>query len=186
MTIIPVLKGYKDKWGKHLIQIKVADGTKRKFYSTKIKIAKTDWDDKTLQVKPEHPNAKQYNTIIRKKVVELESEQFNDEGIKEIDLFKYLVECIGQWERVKASETIRQYWSEVNKLKRFPAKKISDINLSWLNKYVQHLYQIGNTTNTVWKSLKFVRLIIRKAYRERISAYIPQGIRLVQWLQNLE
>jgi site-specific recombinase XerD len=33
---------------------------------------------------------------------------------------------------------------------------------------MKHLYSIGNSRNTVWRSLKFIRTIIKKAHREKL------------------
>lgn len=173
MTVFPALKSYKDRMNKQLIQIIVSDGKKRKYISTDIKILKDDWDEKTLQVKYTNQNYRSYNSTIKRLILEAEIGAIEKPDMEDVDFLKYVQDCIAEWENSKASETIRQHWSEFNKIQAMPPKYLTDLNLKWLQKYSAYLYSIGNSTNTVWKSMKFIKTVIRKAYKEQLIASNP-------------
>lgn len=175
MTVKPELKGYKDKDGRQAVFIRISSHGKRSFKKTQIKLLSTEWE--RGKVKNSHPNAQLYNSIIRKAVVEIEASSFTVSKYQDGDLFKYCMACFNEWDRVKASETIRQYWSEINNLKAFTAGvKLSAITPEWLNRYKAFCFAQKNSVNTVHKKLKFLRLIVRKAHKERLIEQNPFDI----------
>lgn len=178
MTVSVILKGMIDKQGFQPIQIRVADGKARSFIPTGLKVLPKDFANG--KVKPSCPTHKLYNDIITRKIYLLQAEiaegKFRTEK-KETSLYKFIDESMPQWTRRKAPETIRQHHSEINKLRRFRSSvNLSQVSAAWLNDYTEHLYSIGNTTNTVHKSLKFLKMAILKAHREKLIPDNPFGI----------
>ena len=54
-----------------------------------------------------------------------------------------------------------------------PKLLLTDIDVDFLRKYKEHLYEIGNSPNTVYKAFKFIKTIVRKALREKLLADDP-------------
>ena len=172
MIVLPELRGYKDIHGKQSLYLRVYHNKKRKYISTKIKVSADNWDLETLLVKPSHPSHKSLNETIKTLIRDAEGDVLNP-PLAKVEFVKWINQTIGRWEKEKKPETIRQHWSEVNKIKALQPAYLSDINLHWLNKYKDHLYSIGNCTNTVWKSMKFIKTIVRLAHRERLIDLNP-------------
>jgi site-specific recombinase XerD len=62
----------------------------------------------------------------------------------------------------------------LNKFSRFnPAAVLSDFTPSFLQKYKEHCFSLGNEENTVWKSLKAIRVIILRAHKEGLIKTNP-------------
>lgn len=166
MTVTAIIAGHKDKKNKQSIYIRTYENGKRRYKKTPVKITSDDWLDG--EVKSTHPQHKLYNQIIRKAIYEAEAKIFLP-GPKEtnVEFFKYCDDCCIGWKNAKVFETLRQHTSELNKIRKFaPVINLSSITTTWLNKYKDHLFSLGNAANTVHKSLKFVRLIMRKAHKE--------------------
>lgn len=175
MTIKPELKGYRDKENRKAVYIRISISGKRSYKKTQIKVLPSQWEKG--KVKSSHPNHKLYNDIIKKKILELEAGGVNPLKYPDADLYKYCTACLNEWDKTKAGETHRQYTSEINKLKSFsPSVKLSNITPEWLNRYKAFCFAQKNSVNTVHKNLKFVRLIVRKAHRERIIEQNPFDI----------
>lgn len=170
MTILPELRGFVDKLGRQTVYIRVTNKGKRTYKATNIHISEKDWDKETLSVKKSHPNYRQHNQTIKRLLAETE---VLPSPTPSVDLKTYVMDSIGEWENTKSSETIRQHWSELNKLNAMGPAKLPDINIKWLKKYQDHLYSLGNKTNTVWKSFKFLKTIMRKAHREKLITENP-------------
>jgi site-specific recombinase XerD len=177
MKVSAILKGKQDTNGKFTIYIRINEGKKRTFRATKMKASVGEWDEDRGRCKSSHPQASLYNAAIKKKIVEVEAAHISreDSDFSDADLFTYILNCIDrEWIKKKAPETLRQNASELNKLKAFTTPiRLSQVTVQFLNRYRQHLYSIGNSENTTWKSLKFVRTIIRKAHRERVISDNP-------------
>lgn len=173
MTVIPELRGYIDSQNKQAIYIRVTRNGKRSYKKTGIKVTADQFENG--QVKDTHPNHKLYNQTIRKLIYEAEAQGLTPVNkFPSKDFYKYCENCAIEWGRSKAAETLRQHKSEINKLTTFdPSLNLSSITLAWLNKYKTHLFSLGNKDNTVHKSLKYVRIIIRKAYREKLIESNP-------------
>lgn len=172
MTVNAILRGYTDKQNKQAVYIRISQGTKRRYRKTQIKVLPKDWENG--QVKSSHPQYKLFNQVIKKLIAEAEVEGLQPVNkFPQKDFFKYAGECIRQWKNDKAPETLRQHNSEINKIKDFTPSLNLSLTTEWLNNYKAHLFSIGNKNNTVHKSLKFVRLIIRKALREGLIEKNP-------------
>ncbi|MBN2669840.1 MAG: site-specific integrase [Bacteroidales bacterium] len=66
--------------------------------------------------------------------------------------------------------TLKTYYSNLNKLKRFkPEIFIEDIDRNFLQAYKKHLItEVGNSLNTTYKSLSFLRSLLNKAQAQGI------------------
>jgi integrase len=82
LTITPVLKkkNKNDKFG--IINIRIIEDRKSKYFSLKIKIDEKDWNKKYRQIKPNNPNHKELNTLIQTEIKKLEK----TENIQEVVL----------------------------------------------------------------------------------------------------
>jgi integrase/recombinase XerD len=174
MKVTAILKGTPDKDGRRKVYIRINDGEKRKFHATQIRVTK-DQFEKGKVIK--HAKATEYNTTIRKLIIETEAQLIKKEyhSYSDADFFKYCLACMSEWEKEKRWETIRQYKAETTKIKKFnPSFKLSDITPDFLKRYRQYCaIELGNGTNTQWKTFKFLRLIIRKAHKEKLIKENP-------------
>ena len=167
MKISATLKGTKDSLGRRTVYIRVADGTHRKFHATHIRIESKHWDK---QVKKSHPDHKRINQAIKNLILQYEA------GMNQfihILFSKYVDSCIKEWANSKKPETLRQLKGELGKFSRFFNSYIHRITPDTLKKYEQYCYSLGNKTNSVWKSMKFLRLILRKAKLEKVIGENP-------------
>lgn len=176
MTIKPELKGYKDRDGRKAVYIRISDHGKRSFKKTQIKLKPTEWEKG--KVKSTHFNHRALNEMIKGIIRDTEAELLKPVGkYPDSDFYKYCTACLNEWDKTKAFETYRQHVSEINKLKSFaPSIKLSTITPEWLNRYKAYCFSLKNSVNTVHKNLKFVRLIIRKAKREKLIEHNPFDI----------
>jgi len=164
MKVTAILKGNKDSLGRKTVYIRINDGEKRTFRATNIKLMTTQLK-KSVVI--DHPQSKLFNQLIRDQILNAEVNKMfvgsND------NFFDYSEKSLSGWINEKSKETVRQYRSELNKITAFASDtlKLSQITPEWLFKYKIYLYEKGQTTNTLWKSFKFVRLIILKAWKEK-------------------
>lgn len=154
MKVSATLKGTKDPLGRRTVYIRVADGPRRKFHVTQIKVEPKYWNK---GVKTSHPDYKKLNQAIKKLILEREAgmNQFTP-----VLFSKYVEGCIKEWIYSKKPETIRQIRGELSKFGRFFSSYIHRVEPDTLKKYESYCYSLGNQTNSVWKSMKFLRLIL--------------------------
>lgn len=174
MTVVPELRGHTDRQNKQSVYIRITRDGKRKYKKTQLKVERSQWNG---MVKNNHPHHELFNSIIKKLIFEYEFSSLTKSQYQDGDFHKYCYDCCNQWDRQKSQETLRQYKSEMNKLKSYaPALKLSSVTPEWLNIYKSFLFSQNLQANTVHKDLKFVRLIIRKAYKERLIEHNPFDI----------
>lgn len=166
MKVSACLKGSLDSLGRKTVYIRIADRSKRKFHATGIKVEPKYWDKRVIN----HPRAKTFNDQIRSLILRYELEPPEKPAM---GFYSYSLDCLRSWEKTKKPETIRQIQSGVKKFNDFTNVKLSSISPDVLQKFVDHCYSLGNSTNTVWKSLKVVRTIVLKAYREGLITKNP-------------
>jgi integrase/recombinase XerD len=171
MTISATLKGRYNRFNMRTIYIRVADGDKRKFTPTKLKIEDKHWDFGKSQVKPTHANYKAFNAAIKTKISEIESGKL----LITTEYFEgYYKKCLKEWDRSKTYDTLRSLRSRLEKFAAFAGNiKLDDVTPTLLKKYVDHCYSLGNNGNTVWSCLKCVRVVIRKAHKEKMISDYP-------------
>lgn len=168
MKVTAILKGRIDQYGRQPIQIRVFSTQGRKFLPTHIKVEPTQFKKGFIM---NHPQAKQFNDIIKRQVQQAEAYAIlNKDKKKEsrTELFEFIHRSLREWDKAKQDSTLRKYGSEVNKLKGFTGKILMrDCSTQWLIRYRNYLYQRNNQENTIWSTFKFVRLIFRKAFLEK-------------------
>lgn len=175
MKVSATLKGSPDNLGRRKVYIRINDGFKRKFIPTKIRVSKSDWDGK---VKASHPSYILFNTAIKKLILETEANLYNkQEKYPDANFKSYVTGCLNEWDKTKAWGTIKQLAGERGKVDSFaPNLKLSQITPDFLTGYQKYCYSLGNSSNTVWKCFKFLRLIVRKAVKEKVIRDNPFDI----------
>jgi integrase/recombinase XerD len=169
MKVSPILKGKPDAFNRYAVYIRTNDGEKRTFKVTKYRL-KTEQLQKGKVVN--HPSADVINKALE--VMIFKTEIGEDKPVKDGDFFKYVDQFTNEVDKERSYETLRQYRAESTKLKSFrTSAKLSSIDPEFLKKYAQHCYSIGNEPNTVWKTFKFLRMIIRRAIKEKMIAENP-------------
>ena len=168
MKVSATLKGPKDTLGRQKVYIRVSDGRKRKFKATSILIAPKDWNG---LVRSSHPDYKELNHRIKTMILDFESRIFNEK--KDFLFTEYVNLCLKEWQGVKKESTIRHMISYRDKFNSFKAVKLSQVTPDLLTKFVNYCRAKENIPNTIWSSLKFVRVIIRKAYKEKLIQENP-------------
>lgn len=176
MKISIILKGRIDTNGQQPLQIRINEGATRSFKPTGIKIKPEQWDGQKIVG---HPQAKLFNDLLNRHRLKAQVGKLEGEAkYSDADYFAYAHKCMQDWDKTKRPETLRQHQSELNKMRTFygPKLLLSQITPDFLQRFQAFCYASGNVTNTVWKSFKFIRLILRKAKRERLIEYNPFDI----------
>lgn len=170
MTFSATLKGPLDSNGHQAIYIRRIISGKRKFFAVHKRINPNDWDYEKKRVKPSHPNHEAINKAIDKKVESI----YKDFKETEDRFYEYAIKRIKEWEHTKKESTIKQLKSKVSTFNnQFPGIKLKDIGIRELTRFKTKLFNDGLKQNTVWTSLKVLRLFIRKAYREKLISENP-------------
>jgi integrase/recombinase XerD len=187
---------------RHTIIIRViAFGSVIKVIPTGIKVSKNEWDSKTKKVKT-HPNKNLFNQNIQKKIHHLQG-QITKAELSGIHLTKDSVKRIleggistefnkhcSQWiiEKYSNPGTRAAAASEIKKIHTFsPDLHFSDITARWLMNYQNYMkVRLKNKTNTIWKSMKFMRTMLYDAQKilgdhinnpfEKMSFQMPEYI----------
>jgi site-specific recombinase XerD len=169
MTISATLTGRPDQYGRKRIYIRIAQGNDRQYKATEMRVLPSQFKEgKVIGL----PNAKAYNEKIKALIRTVEHDQlFMSNGVENFDikLSDFIQECMRKWSKSKREGTMRQNMTEFRKLMEFagPDIKLSMINVDFLNDYLEYCYSQGNTVNTAWKTFKFVRKVMLRAYKEK-------------------
>ncbi len=171
MKVTAILKGKIDSNGQQPIQIRINQGDKRRFIPLSIKVKPSQFANGKVK---SHPSAAFYNSVIRSEIEKHQAKTIEGKYLKTtIGFFDYVDQCFKDWGETKSSETYRQYKSEKTKLRKFKKDfRLVDVTPQFLYKYQGFCFGEGNENNTVWKSFKFIKVIIRKAFREKL---IPEN-----------
>ena len=139
MKVSATLKGTADSFGRKPVYIRIADGKKRTFKKTNIVVAPVDFEKG--KVKSSHPKYKEYNAIIKGKIVDTEYGKIRpDDKTEPVSFFHFCNEFISSVEEQRSEETLRQCRSEISKVKGFsPSLKLSQITPDWLKSYSKTL-----------------------------------------------
>lgn len=138
-----------------------------KYYPTGIMLLAEQWDGEKVIV---HANRVLLNTVIRKKIIDIEKEllEFNLTGedgamkIKAVNLSfaEYAKGVVKKMASTQAKVTITHKKSYLNKFIGFaPRIKLKDVNAEVLRKFEDYCKHIGNNNNTVWSGTKFIKTI---------------------------
>lgn len=172
MRAQPVLKSSPDSLGRQRVYIRLTDKSKRKYFRTNIMVAAGDLVNGS--VKTSNPRHKVLNNAIKAAMLTVEYNSFFGKATTDKDFFAYCEECFAQWKNLKKITTYKKYLFNIDKVKGFTnSLKLSQITPEWLQSYSDYCYSLGNQRNTVWTAFKFIRLIIRKAYKEKLIELNP-------------
>lgn len=164
MKVSATLKGVKDSIGRRTVYIRIADGARRKFHATSIRIEPVYWKKKVIN----HPDSKRLNDHIKSLILTYEA----GDDKPDISFKQYTNQCLLEWQHGKKQGTLYQLQSKFKKFTEFFDGRLSAITPDTLTKYVSYCYSLGNQVNTVWTSLKAIRVICNKAHKEKL---IPEN-----------
>jgi site-specific recombinase XerD len=159
MKVSYILKGPKDQYGRTRVYIRVNDKLKRRFYPTNIR---------TLSLEKLSPSEK---SVLKTLILKHET-GYTKEKKAPVKFSVYVINCIRQWPHKKAS-TLSQINTELNKFIQYQDPYIGSISHETLQGYLDYLRTTGVQTNTIWKSFKFLKTVIKKAYREGLIESDP-------------
>lgn len=169
MKVTAILKGKIDSNGHQPIQIRInMDARKRYFKPTKIKVQPEQFKDGKVV---NHPKAKEYNESIKNLIIQYQAKALDgfEKKIAIPTFYAYFNQKVASLDRKQ--ETLRQYNSQINKLKRYaPVFYLDDVTHEWLNGYKKHLKGKGNTGNTIWSGFKFLKTFIDMAVNDGLIA----------------
>ena len=172
MKVTAILKGMIDKNGHQPVQIRIADSGKRWFKPTGIKVDPELF--KNGKIDKKHPKAADYNKTLEILIIQYQAQALNgfEKKHEPLSLYDYIGKTIEHLTR--NDETVRQYRTQINKLKRFRTEiYLTDLNHDFFNQYKAHLRKIGNSGNTIWSGFKFLKTFTSKAVDERLLKEDP-------------
>lgn len=154
-----------------LIQLEVYHKGERKYISTKIRVKKSDWSDKSQSIRASNSEADNWNTYLRQMINSLETFEAENEGFSLARIGSYLKDggkektFIEYYEQnLKNNKSLRpntrraqQY--TLNVLKEF--KQINffdDLTLANIRKFNNFLLEKGLTQATIWSHHKQVKV----------------------------
>lgn len=191
-AFITLRKNYVNKNGECGMYLRIIINRKTKYYSLNKYIAPEMWDDKLGEVKKKHPDQIKLNTVIRaekdkadnlfldmqrdKKIIthssfEAELFKYRTKNNFEIYAKKIIATMTGRY----SPETIRQYECEISKLNKFRNNiALNEIDTKFLQDYEYYMRNtLENCTNTVNKTLKKIKLLLKYAKQEDLIATTP-------------
>lgn len=174
MKVTAILKGLIDTNGHQPIQIRVANGKKRTYYPTHIKVDPETQFEKGRVIK--HPKASEYNKKLETLIIQYQAEALKEPQKKapKAYLFDYVMQCTRKWDKIKKASTLRIYLSQLDKLKGFTGDVLlTQIDNNFLYAYYSHLTKLGNSKNTIWSSFKFLRTVLNDAVKNDLLQKSP-------------
>src|SRR5437773_740457 len=107
MKVSATLKGTPDSFGRRPVYIRIANGKNRTFKKTNIVVAPGDFEKG--KIKSSHPKHKEYNGIIKLKILDAEyGKLIPQEKIETVSFSHFCNEFISSVENERSSETLRQ------------------------------------------------------------------------------
>lgn len=172
MKVSAILKGKPDQFARLPVVIRISEGHKRTYHTTPFK-AHPDNFRNGLILEDESTNAK-----IRQLAIRYESNSLDGKRkYRDAEFFSYVDQCLKEWDKNRAYNTMRNYKAERDKLKGFRSSfKLSSVSPEFLSEYSNYLFDQGNIKTTVWTSFKFIRTVILKAVRERVIEDNPFAV----------
>jgi site-specific recombinase XerD len=173
MKVSAILKGRTDDQGRKTVFIRINDGAKRKFKTTHIKL-RPDQFEKGIVTR--HKRAVTLNERIREKIIEAEytNLQGPEKKYSDVLISSWGEKCRKQWQHIKTKSTNQVYALEVKKFTGWAGDLLlHKITADKLNDYRAYLLHEGYDSNTVWKSFKILRALMRKAKKENVIEYNP-------------
>lgn len=159
-----------DQNGQQPIQIRVQDKNKRTFYPTHIKVEKAQFKEGRIV---SHPRAKEWNDRIKTLIIQYQSKTLaGEKKTVNTDFYKWIETKLQNMDRKDG--TMRQYQAQISKLKVYsPTLMMNDFTDSWFNGYKKHLKSLGNSSNTIWSSFKFLNTFLHHALADGVIKEDP-------------
>lgn len=165
LKVSVILKGKPDQFGRLPIVIRINTGEKRTYHVTPYRATAIEF--KNGLDEPTHAKIRQL--AIRYETNSLEGKR----KYRDAEFFEYVKASMKEWDKIRAYNTMRNYKAEMTKLKEFRSTfKLSQVTPDFLKEYSQFMYT-RNIATTVWTSLKFLRMVILKAIREKLIEENP-------------
>jgi site-specific recombinase XerD len=174
-----------NKFGLQEIRIRMTQARKHKRFNVGYAIKKTEWNAEAQQVSKAHNLYIIINAAIKTKRQEIEEEYLKSIPLKQHITLSQLyrkaksdilgISYIAYYQdyvttKVPNGGTEIAFLSVLNKLKTFIKNKdlhFEEITFEFIQQFLHHLQQIGNSTNTVHNNFKTVRSIYNHAVKER-------------------
>lgn len=181
-NLTPVLnKQRPDKDGRYPLRIRATVKGKVSYYPTGVMLMENQWDKVSKRV-VDHPMKIMLNAEISNTLSALEKQfiEHNLAGNEVLRLDKSRTKDFYQFaystiERMKVRDspgTYKQKKSAIDKFRAFKGKlNIDQITPALMHQYEQHCHNLGNSTNTIWKSIKFVMQFVRLAAKDAGRKY---------------
>lgn len=183
-NLTPVLNSQRpDKNGRYPLRIRACIKRKLSYYSTGVNLKLNQWDILEKKV-VNHPSKTHLNLLISTKMTELENE-FIEQHLagnqvqtisknKHTDFIKYCEHCIKHSEKRDSPETTRQKISCLKKFREFQSQvPLGQVTPQLLYKFEDYCRDLGNTENTVWKSIKNIKHWILKGVTDGVFRSNP-------------
>lgn len=172
--------------GKAPLYIRIIKNRKSKFLSLGVKIEPKYWNEDKLTIRKGATNYKELNSYILKKRSEaertsLELESINNSvstkiikekivGKKQVEFTSYALNKLENLKPTIAYSTYILYRKNINKFRTYVNGKIlfSEIDSTYLSKYMEYMYSIGNSRSTVRSCIMTLRVFLKYAKHEKI------------------
>lgn len=172
------------------INLRVIINRKSKRYNLKIKTPKLLWSKEKQRILSKQKKDIQYNLVLKQYETDLNQLDIDlkmnkdsvDFDIFESKLFAmdskdtfcaYARAYMKHNDNKYGSGTQRAYKAQIKKLENFnPNLKIKELDVSFLDKYFNHLLSINNK-NTAYKAMAFVKVICRDAIKNGLLTRNP-------------
>jgi len=184
-TILDTRKPKAD--GTFLIMFRITQIKKVYYLSAGYSIKIENWNEANRNVNKNHPNAQSINASIAKRYCEIQKAiiQLDDEDLFSIDALKdklgnktiivsfkdFTDNLITEMFQRNETGNAIVYQTAVNSLFKFKSSKslrFTDITLSFINKYKEHLADSGCKVNTISNYLRTLRAIYNKAIKANV------------------
>jgi integrase/recombinase XerD len=180
-----------NKNGEAPIHLRIIKHRAINYVSTGIRVPQDHWDEKNKRVKSCHKNSGRVNAFISKKFAEAQSLVLEHEtnsnahssrslrdkvfGKSPSGFFEFADNVVARYEKEGKIGTFHKNRSIIKKLKAYPRTTnltFHDITPEFLATYEGYLRkQLGNTTNTINKDLKFIRKVFNDAIQLDVIDY---------------
>lgn len=158
-----VRKDQPDKQGLCKVVLRINEGERRTYLTSPYKILPSQLKKGKVVG---HPDANLINDWIKR-----ESELIGESPQQRSSFQTYCNQWISHNEKAgtRTAGTLKYYRGEVSKFLAFQQDlPLHRIDKDLIKSYIVHMKKLGNQHNTVWKSLKFLKTIIRQAMKDGI------------------
>lgn len=142
---------------------------KRKYHSTGLRVLEKQWkNDKVIG----HSNAALFNSTIRAKLAEVETDILNGGANNDADFLDYAEKALADFRIV---DNTRRLWElYLRQIRAFsPTLSFRDITPQWLYQFERHRLAQGVKPNVARKNFTFMRRVFMEAKRDGTTTLYP-------------